>query len=438
MPLNREQYFNYEKEKRDDMLCIDMKSFYASVECVERDLDPLKTLLVVMSGEQSSGGLVLSSSPMAKTELGITNVTRNYDVPKDSRLLVVPPRMNLYIEKNLLINAIFRRYVGDEDILVYSIDETFVRLNASKRLFGLSTYEFARRFQQDIFRETGLYCTIGIGDNMLLSKLALDNEAKRNLDMIATWHYEDVPQTVWKIKKMTDFWGINKRTEKRLNNKGIYSIEELAYSDFFSMKASMGLIGAQLVAHAWGIDRADISETYVPKSKSIGNSQVLMRDYTNVSEIKIVIREMADQVATRLRHRGKLAGCVQLSVGYSRNEIEAGFSRQMSIPATNDSDLLSGYCLQLFDTFYTQKTVRNLSVSYSKLTDSQHLQLNLFDEPEEMIARVTLNATVDKIRRRYGFEAIVHGSSHLEGATAIKRASLVGGHAGGNDGLIYD
>lgn len=99
MPLNREQYFNYEKEKRDDMLCIDMKSFYASVECVERDLDPLKTLLVVMSGEQSSGGLVLSSSPMAKTELGITNVTRNYDVPKDSRLLVVPPRMNLYIEK---------------------------------------------------------------------------------------------------------------------------------------------------------------------------------------------------------------------------------------------------------------------------------------------------------------------------------------------------
>lgn len=123
--------------------------------------------------------------------------------------------------------------MGDEDILVYSIDETFVRLNASKRLFGLSTYEFARRFQQDIFRETGLYCTIGIGDNMLLSKLALDNEAKRNLDMIATWHYEDVPQTVWKIKKMTDFWGINKRTEKRLNNKGIYSIEELAYSDFF-------------------------------------------------------------------------------------------------------------------------------------------------------------------------------------------------------------
>ncbi len=242
-----EYYFNYDKEPRDDILCVDMKSFYSSVECVERGLNPLKTMLVVMSNPESGGGIALASSPMAKQVLGISNVTRKYDIPYHKDLLIVPPRMNLYIQKNLVINNIFRQYVSDEDILIYSIDETFIRITASKRLFHMNAYEFAVQFQRDIYHETCLFCTIGVGDNPLLSKLALDNEAKKNKDMIATWRYEDVPNTVWKIKNMTDFWGINTRTEKALNNKGIYSIKELANYDYFSLKASMGVMGEQLL-----------------------------------------------------------------------------------------------------------------------------------------------------------------------------------------------
>ena len=438
MGFNGEQYFNYAKEKRDDILCIDMKSFYASVECVARGLKPLKDLLVVMSGDRNGGGLALSASPMAKSELGISNVTRGYEIPKDSRLHVVPPRMNLYIKVNMMINNIFTRYVADEDIFVYSIDETFVRVKASKKLFNMNAYEFARQFQRDIYHETGLYCTVGIGDNMLLSKLALDNEAKKNPDMIADWRYEDVPNTVWKIKELTDFWGINRKSEQRLHRKGIETIYDLAHYDFFYMKETMGVVGQQLVAHAWGIDRTDISEKYVPKSKIIGNSQVLMRDYHKVSEIKIVIREMAEQVATRIRTKGLQTGCVHLGIVYSRDEQEKGFSRQIKIDPTNDSRVLSQHCLRLFDKFYEGQIVRNVSVTYSKLTDSQFLQLDLFNPPEELIARTELEEAIDHIRRRFGFASIVHASSYLEGASAIRRASLVGGHAGGNDGLVWN
>lgn len=431
-----EHYFNYDNEPRSDILCIDMKSFYSSVECVERGLNPLTALLVVMSNADSNGGLALAASPMAKKELGISNVTRKYEIPYHKDLHIVPPRMNLYIKKNLHINNIFRQYVADEDILVYSIDETFVDISKSKKLFNMTAYEFAVQFQRDIYVETGLICTIGIGDNPLLSKLALDNEAKKNHDMIAIWRYEDVPNTVWKIEKITDFWGISTRTQKRLHNKGILTIKHLAEYDFFKMREFEGLIGEQLIAHSWGIDRTKLSDVYVPKSKSIGNSQILMSDYTKEQDIKVVLREIVEQVATRIRRRNLKTSCVKVGIGYSRTENEKGFNRQLAIQPTNNSKTLVNYCFQLFNQYYKQGlAVRHISVSFTKLEEDTSIQLNLFEEPQETIENFRLDHTIDVIRRRYGFASIVHASSYLEKATAISRSSLVGGHAGGRDGI---
>ncbi|WP_207463743.1 Y-family DNA polymerase [Enterococcus mundtii] len=428
-------YFDYTNEPREDILCIDMKSFYASVECRSRGLDPLETMLVVMSNSEQDGGLVLAASPKAKKVLGISNVTRKYEIPYHKDLIIVPPRMNLYIEMNMKINSILRKYVADQDILIYSIDESFVRVTSSKKLFNLSAYGFAETIKNDILNQTGLYCTIGIGDNMLLSKLALDNEAKKNKDMIATWRYEDVQDKVWNIPNLTDFWGINKRTERNLNMRGIRSVRDLAHYNYFVLKESMGVIGEQLIAHAWGIDRTRIDEKYVPKSLSIGNSQILKRDYVNTNEIKIVLREISEQVATRIRTKGLSAGCLHLTVGYSRNEINRGFSRQTKIVPTNNSKELTRHCLTLFDKFYDGSAVRSLGISYSKFQDSQAFQLSLFENPSKQITNHILDETIDLIRQRYGFTSIVRASSHLEGATAISRSNLVGGHAGGMDGL---
>lgn len=426
---------DYSREPRRDILCLDLKSFYASVECVERGLDPLTALLVVMSNADSGGGLALAASPAAKKELGISNVSRRHEMPDHPDLKIVPPRMSLYLEKNILINEILMSYVPKTHLLAYSIDESFVDVTGSLKLFKTDAYGLAREIQRDIFHQLKLYSTIGIGDNPLLAKLALDNGAKNATDMKAEWRYEDVPHTIWKIPQLQDMWGIGHKTAKRLQRYGILSVYDLAQQDSYIMKERLGMIGQQLWAHAWGIDRSRIGETYLPKDKSYGNSQVLMRDYTDQREIEIVIREIAEQVATRIRRQGCQTECVALAIGFSRDETATGFSHQRKISATANSRILTQHCLAIFREHYRGETVRNISINYSKLVEHQHLQLNLFAEPENQFAQENVDLVVDRVRERYGFRSIVHASSLLDGATAIKRSTLVGGHAGGYDGM---
>lgn len=429
--------FNYAKEISNDIFCIDVKSFYASVECVERGLHPLKALLVVMSNADKPGGIVLAASPMAKKVLGIRNVTRKWEIPYHPDLVIVPPRMSYYIEKNTEINDIFRKYVSDEDLHIYSIDESFISVRASLKLFKRkNAYELARMIQYHIFKKTGLYVTIGIGDNMLMAKLALDNEAKYNKAFIAEWRYKDVPNTVWKLEQLTDMWGIGSRTARRLNSLGIKTVYDLAHANFYQLRDSIGLIGEQLYANAWGIDRSDIRDSYRPLEKSYGNSQILKKDYYKKHEIKIVIREMAEQVATRIRKHHCQTGCVSLSVSYSKYEEQVGFSRQLKIPSTSNTKKLVDSCFEIFNKYYEDdKAVRRIGITYSKLSYTSDIQLDLFEDPTEQITNEKLDLLVDKIREKYGFQSLVHASSLMDGATAIDRSSLVGGHAGGMEGI---
>lgn len=427
----------YTKEPRRDILCIDMKSFYASIECVENGWPPLETMLVVMSNAENTGGLVLASSPAAKERLGISNVTRKFDLPNHPDLKIVPPRMALYIKKNMQIAEIIRRFAADEDFYCYSVDEFFIDITESYQLFGKTVYEVARLIKDTILSETNLYCTIGIGDNPLLAKVALDIEAKHNQDFIATWRYEDVPETLWKISPMTEMWGIGHRTAKTLNKMGITSVYELAQTDQYRMKERLGMLGEQLWAHAWGIDRSRLAERYTPVEKSYNNSQVLMEDYTKREDIEVVLREMADQVAARLRKHHCQTECIHLFVGFA-NEDQDGerhFSRQMKIPMTNQSHELANYCLILFHKHWRGQTLRHLGLTYSKLVYHTDIQLDLFSEPDEQIVNQRLDSLVDTIRQRYGYAALLHANSLLPGGTAVARSSLVGGHAGGLEGL---
>ncbi|MDW8682653.1 Y-family DNA polymerase [Streptococcus suis] len=468
-------YIDYSREPRSDIAFIDMKSFYASIECVARGLHPLKTSLCVMSRADNSEGLILASSPMFKKVFGKANVGRSYDLPFDiktrkfsyynarkqgleitpayvrfieywaQKTHIVPPRMDKYIEANIDIQGILQNYASPEDIYPYSIDEGFIDLTSSINYFvddpTLSRFEkldvISARIQRDIWRKTGVYSTVGMSNaNPLLAKLALDNEAKKTPTMRANWSYEDVETKVWSIPTMTDFWGIGSRTEKRLYKLGITSIKELANSNPDLLKKEFGINGVQLWFHANGVDESNIHEPYKPKSKGLGNSQVLPRDYVKQRDIEVVLSEMAEQVAIRLRRTHMKASTVAISVGYSRHELKTPINCQMKIEPTNNTRILTNTVLGLFRSKYKSGAVRNISVRYDSLVDESYSLISLFDDVEAVEREEKLQSAIDGIRDKFGFLAVQKGIALLDSSRNIARSKLIGGHsAGGLEGL---
>lgn len=428
---------DYSKEPHGVFFLIDNKSFYASVEATLRGLNPLKELLVVMSEADNTGsGLILATSPMAKKTFHLkANVSRQRDLPQDPRIIVVPPRMNLYIKRNLQINNIFREFAAEKDVWPYSIDESIIDMTHSWQLFGDSPKEVARLIQIKVRKELGLYTTVGIGDNPLQAKIALDIYAKHDLELIGEIHYQTVPEKIWTIEELTDVWSIAKRTKKRLNRLGIHNMYELAHTNPFYLKQELGLIGEQLFAISWGIDRTNLSDNLKPKNHSIGNSQVLPRDYFHQAEIETVIKEMGQQVASRLRHHHKQAGCISLTVTYSYSGDDSergGFSVARNIDVTDKDWEINQALIYMFESYWQGQPVRNLAVYSSKLITKVAQQLDFFTPIKTQCANEDKLAVIDQIRARYGFTSIVYANSLLKGGTAIERSSLVGGHNGGN------
>lgn len=428
----------FDQEPHGVFFLIDNKSFYASCEAIARGLNPLKVPLVVLSeAENTNGGLILATSPEAKQLFHLkANVSRKRDLPNDFRLWVVPPRMNLYIQRNLQINQIFHQFTGEKEVWPYSIDESILDMTHSWRLFGNSIREVARLIQKTIRQKLGLYTTVGIGDNPVQAKLALDNYAKHNHELIGEIHYETVPDKIWSINELTDVWGIGPRMAKRLNRLQIHNMYELAHTNPYLLQQNLGVIGSQLFATAWGVDRTRLTEPIKTKEASLGNSQVLPRDYLTQNEIETVIKEIGEQVAARLRHHHKLAGCLSLSIGFSYAAAEtdgrSGFHQALKIEPTNDNQALTQQLLWLFRKNWDDQAVRNIGVYSSKFSPDTGQQLNLFESPLNQIQHSKLNQVIDEIHRRFGFTKLVYATSLLPGGTAIERAALVGGHNGGN------
>ena len=468
-------YFDYSREPKSDIAFVDMKSFYASVECVERGLHPLKTSLCVMSRAENANGLILASSPMFKKVFGQANVGRSSDLPFDiytrkfsyanakrqglpitpdyvryveewaQRSVIVPPRMHKYIEKNIEIQHIFQNYASIDDILPYSIDEGFIDLTSSLNYFipdkTMSRKEKLDRIsadmQREIWRKTGVYATVGMSNsNPLLAKLALDNEAKYTENMRANWSYQDVERKVWNIPKLTDFWGIGERMEKRLHKLGIYSIKELANFNPDILKKELGVVGLDLFFHANGIDESNVHQPYKPKTKGLGNSQVLPRDYVKQTEIELVFREMAEQVAIRLRWLHKKATRVSIGLRYSSREDQRPFQAQMTIEPTNLTRQLAETVISLLRKKYKGGAVRMISVYYSGLVDESLAYISLFDDVETLEKEERLQSAIDAIRNQFGFSLLQKGNALLEASRSLERSRLIGGHSvGGLDGL---
>nr|EJQ74154.1 hypothetical protein IGC_04957 [Bacillus cereus HuA4-10] len=299
------------------VLCVDLCSFYASVSCIKMGLDPLHTKLAVVGDVNRSGSIVLAATPPLKA-LGVKKMARLYEIPQHKDILVVNPIMGTYIKCSNYVTKLALQYVPIEDFHQYSIDEFFMDITDSIHLLAQDPYEFAMKFKREIYDHTRVECTIGIAPNPLMSKVALDIEAKKNKDGIAFWKYEDVPVKLWSIRPLNKFWGISYKTEEKLNRKGIHSIEDLANYPLKYLKQSFGKIGEELHLHSHGIDFSRISEKYVPATTSIGKSQILMRDYT-IEEFPIILLEHIEEVCYRMRRQNKLAQNIHFSIGYSKN-----------------------------------------------------------------------------------------------------------------------
>lgn len=373
---------------------------------------------------------------MAKKYLGISNVTRKRDVPNIKGLVKAQPRMNLYIKENLRVNRIFSKYTEERSILPYSIDESILNLTYTWHLFGKTPEEVALKIQKEVRETIGIYLTVDIGDSPVLAKLALDIEAKHSKNLTGIWHYEDVPEKLWPITKLNDVWSIGSRTAKKLNLIGINSMYDLAHQDPYEFRSKMGIIGEQLYGLSWGVDRSDITKRIKPKSKSYSNSQVLPRDYKTKEEICVVLKELADQVASRIRSHKKQVTLINLFVGYSYEECARqksnGIKKQIRVSPTNDSKQLMDIVVKTFSNYWTGQIIRNVSLSYGGIVDDSGVQLNLFDSPEKSIKHRQSDRLIDEIRERFGTTALMRATSQEKGGTALARASLVSGHNGGN------
>ena len=406
------------------ILCVDMKSFYASCSAVIQGLDPLNCYLAVVGDKNRQGSIVLAASPLMKSEFGIKTGNRMFEIPKDERIILEEPKMATYLRISTEITRLFHRYVPKEDIHTYSVDESFLRVDGVLSLWG-SAEKIAAKIQSDIEREFQLPCAIGIGPNMLLAKLCLDLEAKKK--GIATWTYKDVKTKLWPISPLSKMWGIGRRVEKTLNSMGIFTVAHLANYNLKLLEKKFGVMGNQLYHHAWGIDLSEIGAPMMEGQISFSKSQVLLRDYKEEQEIKQVILEMCEEVARRARVHRKAGRTVSLGISYSKDEWGGGFlrSRSVKVPTNITMDLYQ-ICLQIFQENYEGKTVRKITLALSNIEDDNCMQLTLF-EPNQWKKR-ELGYAVDRIRGRFGSKSLLRAVSYTEAGTTVYRSKLVGGH----------
>ena len=411
----------------------DLKAFYATFECVERELDPFLTPLAVTDTTRKESTIVLSVSPYLKS-LGVPSRCRVRELPKNiPNMILAMPQMEKYVKASAKIFSIMLDFVAEDDIHIYSIDECFIYLTPYLKLHKCTPLELCKKIIDRVYEKTKLILTCGIGPNMFLAKVCNDKEGKnKKVDdkyFLAERTKEDIPTKLWPIKPLSELWGISIGYQKRLNNLGIYSVYDLAHYDKNILVKLFGVMGEELHNNANGIDETDIREKYIPINKNLTLGQVLMRDYTK-EEIKLIIKEMIDDLTVRLRKYGLYTELVSLSIRYSFEHEVEGFSRQVSLMTSTDinSEIYQA-CIYLLDKYCLEKPIRQVAVALGKLSGYRTNQINMFSlNDKEYEKEKSQLIAMDKIKEHYGDNSVLRTSSLSSSSTAKYRHNQIGGH----------
>lgn len=412
-------------------LCIDLKTFYASVECVERKLDPFTTNLVVADETRGKGTICLAISPKMKM-LGIKNRCRLFEIPPNIKYIIAKPRMSKYIEYSANIYAIYLKYIAKEDIHVYSIDEAFLDVTHYLKTYKMNAMQLAKTIAKDILDTYGITATVGIGTNLYLAKIALDIMSKHTPTNIGWLDEERYKKELWHHKPLKDFWQIGVGIQARLNKMGIYTMYDIAHTNEKRLYKEFGINAEFLIDHSKGKESCTIADikAYKPKTNSISNSQVLFEDY-NYEKAKLVLKEMIELKSLELIDKNLVAKAIQLYIGYSKDVIKAtGGTKRLSNSTNTFSELLKSF-MQLYDnTTNRDIPIRRIGIALCGLENKVYEQFSLFIDNDKIQKEQKMEKAINEIKMKNGKNSILRGMNLEAGATARIRNTLIGGHNG--------
>ena len=439
-------------------LCIDLKSFYASVECVERGLDPMTTDLVVADPTRGDRTICLAVSPSLRAR-GVSGRARVFQIPKSFEYIMATPRMQLYIDYAAEIYKIYLDYIAPEDMHVYSIDEVFLDVTHYLKRYGLSPKQMAEMLMNEVYRRVGVRATAGVGTNMYLCKIALDIISKHAPDFIGVLDEESYRELLWDHTPLTDFWRIGSATARRLAKIGITTMRGIAEADEELLYRMFGIDAELMIDHANGIEPTTIADIkgYKNKSHSLSRGQVLMRDYSN-DEGELIIKEMTELLCHELSDSGMVTKNVSILVGYS-NALKMPMARgsvSFSIPISAASVIIPAVADLYRKITDPEYPVRRMFVNFNDIKSSdEDRQMTLFDladmeadedgqtagqqresgfadpitETQTRIKRdAALQEAVNSIRKKYGKNAMFRGMELEKAATTLERNQQIGGH----------
>ena len=289
--------------KERNIISIDLKSFFASCECVDRKLDPFKVPLVVADTSRGKGATCLAVSPYLRN-MGVDSRSKVFELPKNVKIIYAKPRMKLYETYSQKVIDIYKEFFSEEDIHIYSIDEVFIDATDYLKYYNKTDEELALTIMKTIKDKTGLTSTAGIGPNIFLAKIAMDIEAKHQKNCISKWTFDDIEKKLWNIEPISKIWGFGRNTEKKLKNLGIKKVKDINnYKKEFYTKRFGNVMGNDIWSKANGIDFTTIKDlNNRGREKSMSMSQILYRDY-NTDDAHLIIEEMNDMLNTKLKSK---------------------------------------------------------------------------------------------------------------------------------------
>ena len=407
------------------ILAIDLKSFYASVECKRRGMDPFETPLVVADLFRGNGTIVLAASPYIKSRYGVKSRCRLSEVDRRiPGLVIARPHMQDYLEESAAVNAVYLDYVDESDLHVYSIDESFLDVTHYLKRAGDTPESYARKILRDLLEKRGLVATCGIGSNLFLAKCAMDLEAKKRRERLAYWRKEDLPEKLWNVRPLSRIWGIGSHLERRLLALGFATMGDIAAGDRNYLCRHLGVIGEEIYCHALGEDDARIQDRYESRESTVSVGEVLLRDYKG-AEVPTLVHDLVLELSEELQRRRVLPKRIDLVLGAKDG---TAVRRVLDLEERTSSSFRLWTFLKPLVLVPAEGDYRRIHLVASDLSGEESFQGTLFRDEEGERRERACDEALQTIRRRYGTSKAMPCSALLSSSTYWIRHQQIGGH----------